>query len=460
MAMKIVLVGAGKVGYAAAKLLSSEGHDVTVIEQSEEKIARISDALDVGCLEGSGTDFELLEEAGIASADVLIAAAGSDEANLVCCAAAQRIAAEKHNTSLKTVARVRDPQYLRQTRRLADAFGISLVFNPELEAASEMARILQFPSVVGVDTFSGSRLELVEYVVGPEAKLDGVVLKDLGRKFSARVLVCTAERAGAVIIPNGSFVIRTGDRLSIAAERKEIRRFFKETGSYRKPVQNAILFGGGRIGVYLAAQLTEAGIRTTVIERDMDRCAELGNLLPKADIVCGDGTKRDLLDEEHLSQKDAFAALSDDDEDNIIVSLYAGSVGVGKVITKLNDTHLSEMLSGMGLDCVVTPKELVAQILARYVRALSNAGADGVEALYRIAGNRAEALEFRVGERSGLAGRQLRDLKLRRGILIAALLRGDKCIIPNGSDFVYAGDRAVIVTTAQGLEKLDSILEA
>ena len=457
--MRIIIVGAGKVGYAVASLLARERHDITVIDRDPETLAYVSNALDVICVEGSGTDFDLLEEAGAGTADMILAATGRDEVNIVCCTAAKRIAAEHGNTDLQTVARVRDPQYTKQTSRLQNGFGLSATVNPERETASEIARILQLPAALRVDTFFGGRLELVEFRVPADSELDGLMLKDLPKTFRTKVLVCAVERDDRAQSPNGDFILRRGDRLSIAASRRELRRFFKAAGASRRGVRNVLIVGGGRIAVYLARELEENGIDVTVVEKEKSRCDVLCELLPKASILCGNGTKREVLQEERLRSLDAFAALTGFDEDNIIVSMYAATCGVGKVVTKVNDEHLIDMLEDSNLDCFVTPKQIVAQTLARHVRAMENASGSSVEALYRLMDGQVEALEFRVSERSRCVGVPLRELRLRRGILIASILRGDEFTIPDGSASILGGDRIVVVTTFSGLNDLDEILE-
>ncbi len=458
--MKVILVGAGKVGYSVASLLVRENHDITVIDRDAARLEYVGNAMDVICVEGSGTDFELLEDAGVADADVIIAATGQDEINIVCCTAAWRIAAERGNNRLHTIARVRDPQYTMQTERLRKAFGLSATVNPELEAAGEIARILELPSATRVDVFSSGLLELVEHRVRPGGKLDGQVLRELTKSFKAKVLVCAVERAGRVQIPKGDFVLRDGDRLSIAAPRREIRSFFRALDGNWKPVRHVLIVGGGRIAVYLAKTLGDSGIHVTIVEQDAAKCETLCALLPKASIFCGNGVERDVLREAGIATADAFAALTGYDEDNIILSMYAKSVKVGRVVTKVNEEHLKDMLQETALDCFVTPKQLVAQELGQRVRALENASGSSVETLYRLMDGQVEALEFRAGDRSRCIDVPLKELRLRPGILIASVLRGTEHHVPNGDTRILSGDRVVVVTTTGGLTDLDGILEA
>ena len=451
--MKIIIAGGGKVGSSVAGTLSSEGHDITVIDRDPEVIEHISNTLDVICVLGTATNHETLREAGAAHADLLLAATEQDEVNMVCGITARKLGT-RH-----VAARVRDPEYLHQTAFLQDALGLSLIINPEYECAREISRILRFPSASRVDTFSKGSVEIVEYRVTEGSSLHGMRLKDLPRACGARVLVVVVERGGEALIPNGDFTLRSGDVLSLSGSSHELRKFFEAIGQYRRPVKNLMIMGGGRIAVYLTRMMDDSGISVTVVERDEERCERLCDLIPHASIVCGDATRSDVLAEEGITRADAFAALTGDDGDNIVISMYARRCQVPKIVTKVNREHFSEILDSAGLDSVVTPKELVAQQLTRYVRALDGSRGGGMETLHRLADGKAEALEFRVGDGSKLVGVQLKDLKLKKNVLIGAVIRGGKSIIPNGLTALQPGDHAVIVTAAGRLTGLDQILE-
>ena len=357
------------------------------------------------------------------------------------------------------VARIRDPQYLPQTAFLQEALGLSVIINPEYECAREISRILRFPSASRVDTFSKGSVEIVEYRVPEGSRLHGMKLRDLPKEFGARMLVVVVERGGEALIPNGEFVVHSGDVLNLSGSNRELRRFFEAIGQYRRPIKNLMIMGGGRIGVYLTRMMEESGIEVVIVERDEARCELLCDLVPTASVICGDGTRSEVLAEEGLSRADAFAALTGDDGDNIITSMYARSCGVPKIVTKVNREHFADMLEASGLDSIVTPKELVAQQLTRYVRALDGSRGGGMETLHRLADGKAEALEFRVSEQSKLAGIPLKDLRLKQNVLIGAVIRGGKSLIPNGGTVLGPGDHAVIVTLAGRMSGLDQILE-
>ncbi len=451
--MKILIAGGGKVGYSVAETLSAEGHDITVIDRDPEVIEHVSNTLDVICVLGAATNHETLREAGAAQADLLLAATEQDEVNMVCGITARKLGT-RH-----VAARVRDPEYLHQTAFLQEALGLSLIINPEYECAREISRILRFPSASRVDTFSKGSVEIVEYRVPEGSRLHGMSLKELPRAFGARALVVVVERGGEALIPNGDFVLQSGDMLSLSGSSHELRKFFEAIGQYRRPVKNLMIIGGGRIAVYLTRMMEESGIAVTLVERDEARCEQLCDLVPHASVVCGDGTSSEVLAEEGIARADAFAALTGDDGDNIVTSMYAGRCRVPKIVTKVNREHYADILESTGLDSVLTPKELVSQQLTRYVRALDNSRGGGMETLHRLADGKAEALEFRVGEGSKLAGTQLKDLKLKKNVLIGAVIRGGRSIIPNGLTALQPGDHAVIVTAAGRLTGLDQILE-
>ena len=451
--MKIIIAGAGKIGFSVASILSDEGHDITVIDNNPSTINNLSNNLDVICIEGSATNSETLREAGAADADLIMAAMRSDEMNMVCGISARKLGT-RH-----VIARIRDTGYLRQTEFLREALGLSVIVNPELECAREISRILRFPSAIRVDAFSKGSAEIIEHRVIPGSKLDGMQLKDMLSAFNAKVLIGVVERGGEALIPNGNFTLQAGDLFSATGDTRELRRFFTAAGQYRKPVRSVMIMGGGRIAVHLSRLLQDVGIYVTIVEADRQRCDELCDLLPDARIIYGDATRGDILLEEGLKAADAFVALTGDDGDNIITSLYAKRCGVGKIVVKVNREYYSDILESSGLDSVVTPKTLISQQLARYVRAMSNSVGSSMETLYRLAEGKVEALEFKVAEGAACVGVPLKTLRLKPNILISAIVRGNRTIIPDGETVISPGDHAVIVTRSGWLKNLDSIVE-
>ncbi len=451
--MKIIIAGAGKIGRSVAAILAEEGHDITVLDRDGALIEQISNDLDVICVEGNATNADSLREAGAENADLLMAATQQDEVNMVCGISARKLGT-KH-----VIARVRDTDYLTQTEFLREALGLSVIVNPEFECAKEISRLLRFPGAARVDAFSKGSAEIVEYRVPEGSVLDGVQMKRLGQDLGAKVLISVVERGGEALIPNGEFTIRAGDRLSITGAANELRQFFIRCGAYRRPVRRVMLMGGSRIAAYLARMMLDSGIKVTVVERDQARCDQLLDLVPKAHVVCGDATRSDVLLEEGLPEMDGFVALTGEDGDNVITSMYAKAVGAGKSVAKVNREHFSEILESSGLDSIVAPKDLVAQQIARYVRAMNNSIGSSMETLYRLADGKVEAMEFRIEGGSALVGVPLRDLKLRPNTLIGSVIRGTKSIFPDGATVIQPGDHAVIVAAAGTVQGADSILE-
>ena len=451
--MKIIIVGAGKVGYSVAETLSSEGHDITVIDKNPDAITTLSNNLDVICVEGSATNPETLREAGAEDADMLLAATRSDETNMVCGISASKLGT-KH-----VIARIRDTAYLKQTEFLQEVLGLSVIINPEYECAKEISRMLRFPGAIRVDAFSKGSAEMMEHRVTPGSRLVGVELKNLHKDFNAKVLVSVVKRGDEALIPNGDFKIAAGDVLEITGSARELRRFFIAAGQYKKPVRSVMIMGGGRIAVYLARMLMETGIAVTVIEADRGRCDELCDLIPDARIIFGDATRSDILDEEGISSTDAFVALTGDDGDNIITSMHAKHRAVGKIIVKVNRQYYTEILESSGLESIVTPRSLVAGHIARYVRAMSNSVGSSMETMYRLADGKVEALEFKVKEGSSCVGVPLKTLRLKPNVLISAVIRGSKLILPDGETVIRPGDHAVVVARAGWLKNLDEIVD-
>lgn len=451
--MKIIIAGAGRIGGSIAEVLSREGHDLSVIDASAETIEHVSNDVDAICIEGSATSPDVLKDAGAQSADLILAVTEQDEVNMVCAVAARSLGTKS------VVARVRDPGYLGKSKFLEKAFGISVIVNPEFESAMEIARILRFPSAARVDTFSKGRIEIVEHRVAENGKLAGVALKELHKLFSTDILVSLVEREGKAIIPNGDFVLAANDKLSITGDHEELHRFFMEIGAYKKPVKSAIIIGGNRTSIYLARLLLGSGIKVSIVENNRKKCEELCDIVPNARVICGDATKSEVLLEEGIKSKDAFVALTDDDGDNIITSIYAKHCGVGKVVTKVDHEHFAEVMGSEDLDCFVTPKEIVVSQLTRYVRAVSNTAENTMITLYKLSDGKAEAIEFEVSEASGCTGKPLKELNLKGNILVAGIIRGNETILPNGRTVIEPGDHVIIVSTAGVIRELKDILK-
>ncbi|MCI6729026.1 MAG: Trk system potassium transporter TrkA [Candidatus Faecousia sp.] len=450
--MKIIIVGDGKVGRTFAQQLSQAGHDVTIIDRQASALQHTSESLDIMSIQGNGATLAIQQEAGVEQADLLIAATDTDEQNLFTCLIAKRAGA-KH-----TIARVRSPEYTREISLIREDLGLSLAINPELACATEMARVLRFPSAVKIDTFAGGKVEILKHLIGPASPLVGIRLMDLN-KFKANVLICAVERGKEVLIPNGSFTLAAGDRISIVAQPRDASLFFRKIGAPVSPARRIMLIGGGRIAFYLASQMADFGADVKIIEENGTVCKALAALLPGVTVIHGDGTDHQLLSQEGIEEMDAVATLTGLDELNILMSLYAGQVSKAKIITKINRDSYEDIVENMDIGSVFYPRYIAAEVVVRYVRAMENSAGSNVEALYSIVGDKAEALEFRVSRGSKVCGIPLQDLCTRPGILFGSIFRRGRAFIPRGQDTIEPGDTVVVVTTLPNLNDLDDILE-
>ena len=450
--MNIIIAGAGKVGATVAEHLSDEGHSVTIVDISDSTLERLSNQLDVMCLKGNCASRDLLMEAGARECEVLIAATGSDEINLLCCHCAHRIGVPY------TVARVRSAEYASDLDSLKRDLGITLLINPELAAAVEISRLLRFPSAANIDTFARGQVELISFHIQEADFLAGHSLASLSSKIQdLPVLFCAVERGSEVFIPNGNTVLAKDDRVYMAGTPNGVHQFFKLLGRHSHRIRNVFIIGGGRIAFYLLVQLERLGMSCKVVEKGDDRCRQLAEEFPHSLIIHGDGTDPELLTEERMAASDAFIALTDRDEDNLIISLYAHQAGVSKVVAKSNRQNYTSIAHSAGVESVVSPKLTTAGQILRLIRGLQNSKGSAMTALYRIAEGRAEAMEFVVASTTQNLGIPLKDLKLRRGILIAVIVRGTKVIIPEGSTTLESGDNVIVVARDSGILDLNDI---
>ena len=450
--MYIVVIGMGKVGTALTESLSGEGHDIVVIDNKSDVIENAVNKSDVMALLGNGATYRVQKEAGVEKAELLIAVTPSDELNILCCMIGRKIGAKN------TIARVRNPEYSSQLLFMRNELGLSMMINPEYEAASEISRILRFPSASRIDYFAKGRVDLVEFKLPQNSMLGGQPINMLYKKTKAKVLVCTVQRDKEVVIPDGNFILQDGDRVSVAASHVDLASFFKNVGVFKQKIKNVLLIGGGKISYYLARQLLEIGISVKIIEQDRQRCMDLSDLLPRATIVCGDGTDQSLLLEEGITQTDACVALTGIDEENIIVSVYAAIKGVIKVVTKITRTSLKDILDSVGLESIISPKELTASIILRYVRALQNSVGSNIQTLHKLGADNVEALEFRVTKNVRLTTIALKNLSLKKNLLIASIIKRDRVVIPSGDDTLEPGDSVIVVTSNNTLRDLQDIL--
>lgn len=392
-------------------------------------------------------------EAGIQDADLLIATTNSDELNMLCCLIAKKAG------NCHTIARIRNPEYSSEIRYIREELNLSLAINPELAAAREIARLLRFPSAIKIEPFAKGRIELLKFLIPEHSLLNDMRVMDVVNRLKSNVLICVVERGNDVVIPDGNFVMKKGDKISFIASHQGSADFFKKAGVDNNIVKSAMFVGGGKLTHYLCRLLEDTKIKIKIIERDEERCRQLSELLPKAMIIHGDGTDEQLLLEEGIRQTEAFASLTGFDEENIMLSLYASSQSKAKLITKVNKIAFENVINSLNLGSLIQPKMLTAEIILQYVRAMQNSmGSSNIETLYKIAADKAEALEFRVKEGSPVLGIPLEKLKLIDNLLVACINRGGTIITPRGKDTVEAGDTVIVVTTHTGLNDLTDIL--
>ena len=450
--MNIIIVGSGKVGYTVAEQLTSEMHDVTVIDMNKDVVEKTISELDVQGICGNGASRKVLNEAGIEDCDLLIALTGSDETNLLCCLLARKLGANG------TIARVRTPSYNEDIRLLKDSLGLTMAVNPEKEAADEIFRILRFPSAKNIDSFAKGKVDLIRFVATKKCTLCGQKIMDSFSKLKAKALICAVERNKNAFIPNGNTVIQENDTIAVLASPDEISNFFREINLQVAEIEDVMIVGGGRLGHYLAMELARHKVKTTIIEQNREIAENLSFILPHANVICGDGTDRSLLVEEGLTDADAICSLMGIDEENIFLSLFAKSVSPElKTITKVNRTGFRDVINSLDLDSVIYPKNITANIILQHVRARNNNIGNNLETLYKIIDNKVEALEFMVSEDSSLVDITLEELKLRDNVIIGCISRKGRSFIPHGKDMLKAGDTVIVVTTISGITDLDDI---
>lgn len=452
--MKIIIVGCGKVGQALTKQLSKEKHNITIIDSNYNVVHAVSNTYDVMGIAGNGASYSIQSEADIEHADLFIAVTNSDELNLLCCVIARKTG------NCSTIARVRNPIYSKEMTFIRKELGLSMIINPELTAAAEIARLLRFPTAIEIDSFAKGRIDMLRFKVPKGCKLHNMSLKDIPSHLRSEILVCVVDRNDQITIPSGNFTIREGDILSIIATPKNSNDFFRKINLETNQVKSAMIAGGGEISYYLAKQLLTMGIEVKIIEINPKRCEELSELLPKATVLLGDASDEGLLLEERIELAEAFVALTDMDEENIILSLYAKNKVRQKVVTKINHLNFNDVIHTLNLDSVIYPKHITTEYIIQYVRAKQNSIGSNIETLYKLMDDRVEALEFCINDSCRFTDTPLQKLDLKPNLLVAGINRSGRVIIPGGQDVFLIGDTVIVVTTNTGLEDIHDILKA
>lgn len=451
--MNIIVNGCGKIGKTILASLVAEGHNVVAIDNNVDVITEITNIYDVMGVCGNGTDSDILLEAGVKNAELMISMTGSDELNMLSCYLAKKLGAQY------TIARIRNPEYNdKGLNFMREQLDLSLTVNPELLASVELYNILKLPSAAKVETFSARKFEMVEIKLKPDSSLDGIKIMDLRNKFKAKFLISAVGRGEEAYIPDGNFTLKSGDRICISATSIEIIHFLKELGTQQSPAKKIMILGGGKLAFYLAKKLCESGNNVTIIEKNRDVCERLCEAIPKATIVNADGTDQEILLEEGLMSVDAVVSLTGMDEQNILMSAFAQVKGVPKVITKINREALIPMAESWGLDTIISPKMTVSNVVVQYARALENSQGSSVETLYKIMDDKVEVLEFVVKDDFEKSGVTFKELSLKPNTLVAGIIRNRKIIIPTGDDMFMPKDKVIIFAANQRINKLSDIL--
>ena len=451
--MKIIIIGSGKVGFTLAKQLSGENHDLVLIDHRAEAMQVADNTLDILCLEGSGASIQILLEAGVRSADLVISVTGSDELNIVCCLIAKKLGA-RH-----TVARIRSPEYYREANLLKKEVGLNMIINPEHAAAQEISRLLRVPSAFSVETFARGLVELIGFPILESDGLAGLSLFEYNKRRSNGVLMCAVIRGGEVYVPNGRFVPQVGDKAYVIGSQREIARFFHTLGRDGNRIRAITVLGGSKIATYLTWAVEKVGMKVRIVEQDPVKCLSLSEKLPDSMILQGDGTDSAVIDAEGLLDTDAFIALTNRDEENLLMAMTAQRHGVKKVIAKMSRPNYIEMMRESGVDSIISPKDITANQISAYVRAMARSEGSAVENLYKPLGGAIEAVEFTATATTRFLDTPLKDLRLKPGMLVAAIAREGKIIIPDGSTSIRAGDKVIVMAKSIFLQDLDEILE-
>ncbi len=443
--MKIIIIGAGKVGYSLAESLSKSNYDVIIIDKNYAALSKAEENLEVLCIRGSGVSTSILMEAGIDTTDLLIAVTSSDEVNMVCCLTAKKLGV-KH-----TIARIRDPEYAKELSLLKEELDLDLIINPEQAAAEEIANVLNFPIAINVENFAKGRVKMVEMKAAQDMGIVGVPLRELANRIISSVLIGVVIRDEEVIVPNGDFVIQEDDRICVIGKPSSLYNFCKMSGKCPQRIKNVMIAGGGRIAIYLAKLLLEMDIKVKLVEIDRDICLHLSEILPEALVIHGDGTDEELLKSENISDMDGFVAMTGMDEENLMSALLAKQNGVMKVIAKVSRANYINIIKNLGIDSVISPKLITTNHILKFIRG------NNVESLYRIIEGHAEITEFIADASSSLLNIKIKKLGLPKDVIIATIVRKKEVVIPHGNDVIKEGDRVIIISKNKNISSLDEV---
>lgn len=452
--MNIVIIGLGKVGQMLTHYLSNEGYNIVVIDQNSQKVENVVNQYDVLGISGNGANFQVLQEAGVDKANVVISVTTSDELNILSCLLAKQLGA-KH-----IIARVRNPDYSLQSEILKNKLGFSMIINPELEAANDIRRTILFASAMRIDTFAKGKVEIIELRICNGMKLDSIALSQLSSVTKSQVLICAVKRNDKVMIPDGDFILKGQDHIYVVGSHKDLTKFCLDAGFVSEKIKHVMIIGGSKITYYLARQLAVHGIKTKIFERNHERCIQLSEQLPYSVIIEGDGSDENILMEEGVNRSDALVSLTGLDEENIVLALVAKQLGVKKSIAKVNCMNLNGVIDQLGIDSIVDPKVLVTSQIIRYLRVKENHDrSSSIQTLYKIVNEEVEAVEFIVDEKTKYCNIPLAQVKTKKDLLIGGIIRQNQTIIPNGQDVLNVGDRIIVIAYHTSLKDINDIFE-
>lgn len=449
--MNIVIVGAGKVGETLIGNLVREKHNVVIVDNDYDTINSVVNHYDVRGIVGSGLERSILVDAGTDKADLLIACTSRDELNILCCVLAKKTGVHS------TIARVRDPDLFKEMENMRTDLGLDYAFNPELATALEIAQVLKFPSARSVESFAGGRARMAEFEITGNNPLVGKNLQQISKEYGSKILIGVVRRDTKIIIPHGDYIVESGDLVNIIADEQEIVSFCKKIKIFKRRAKSVFIIGGGKISYYLAQELLHSGVSVKIVEKHEERAEELSELLPSATVLIGEGTDQEVLDEENLKDNDACVTLTGMDEENVMVSLYAKQRKVDKIVTKIDRPSILKMVNMLGLGTVVSPRNVIANHIVRFVRSYSATKGGGADTLYKI-GKKAEALEFTVLDGFKGVDTPLKQLTLKKNVLIGGIVRDDEFILPTGDSTIKVGDRVIVVSEEKQFTELSQIL--
>ncbi|MBE5730407.1 MAG: Trk system potassium transporter TrkA [Clostridiales bacterium] len=449
--MKIVIIGLGTIGKTILRILATENHTITIIDDKKDKVEELIEKYDVFGVVGNGASMDIQKEAMVKDADVVLAITDSDELNIFASMVARKLGAKN------TIARVRNPDYSKQIAEMKEYLGISMLVNPEKDTATEIFNLISLPPIVQVEHFAKGRVLLVEIVAKKGCSLVGETLISLGKKLSTKVLICAVQRKNKVFIPSGNFTIEEGDKIHFTSDVHTLSDFLSEINLVQSPLKNVMIVGGSKISIYLAEQLSKKKYRVKLLESNKETAEAIAEALPQVTVIHGNGTRHDILIEEGLEAMDAFVALSSIDEENMVVSMFASKMNVKKTITQIKSDELDGMLSELGMNNNVSPKHVVANRIASYIRALANKRGSNVLTLSRLVNDQVEALEFAAKTQEKFYNTPLKDLRIKENCLIACIIRQTQVLIPDGNSCIRQGDNVIVVTTHKHFDDLSDI---